>query len=280
MSKRNKLRGKMDNTPASLDTAMYDDQELPESFVANIDTRVEELLAENKALKGKVEDLQTRQESGIVPTDSGSLLIHGNTIHHSRAQFTAVSMQLPDDLTVDEWADIGVTLLSIKSALSWYLGDWLIMGEDRGGSRWEGTYNELAEHFQYEVHTLETYASVCRKIHSSTRVEGLSFAHHRYVTKFAEPSVQQRLLQYALEEKLSTREFENYIKTLDDDGNPLPQIEPPKDGKPSRIPTKFLSFLKAWTPQQYNRMSYEERTQIRQELQTMLAQMDKWDNSR
>ena len=84
MSKRNKLRGKMDGSSANLDTAMYDNAELPESFVSNIDTRVEELLAENDLLREKVEELQAQNGSGIVPTDSGSLLIQGNSVKHSR----------------------------------------------------------------------------------------------------------------------------------------------------------------------------------------------------
>ena len=188
-------------------------------------------------------------------------------------------MELPSDVTEEEWAQIGLTLLSVKSSLSWYLGDWLIAGEDYGGSQWQGTYVELAEQFQYEIHTLQTYASVCRKIHPSTRVEELSFAHHRYVTKFAEPQVQQRLLLHALDEKMSTREFEKYVKMLDDDGNLIPQIEPPSDGKLSRIPKKFHTFFKAWTAQQYNRMTPSEREVIRIRLQDMLEQMDKWDNS-
>lgn len=275
MSKRNKLRGKMDQSSANLDTAMYDNAELPESFVSNIDTRVEELLADNDMLREKVEELQAQNESGVVPTDSGSLLIQGNSVRHSRAHFSPTSMQIPKDLTQDEWAQIGHTLLSVKSSLSWYLGDWLIHGD----SRWEGTYIELAEQFQYEIHTLETYASVCRKIHSSTRVETLSFAHHRYVTKYADPQVQQRLLLDAIEEKMSTRDFEKYIKTLDEDGNPIPILESPSDRKPSRIPKKFQSFSKSWTAQQYNRMNANERTEFRQILHSMLEQMDKWDNS-
>lgn len=266
----------MDNSSADLDTVMYDNTELPASFVSNIDTRVEELLADNDMLREKVEELQAQNESGVVPTDSGSLLIQGNSVQHSRAHFSPTSMQMPEDLTKNEWAQIGHTLLSVKSSLSWYLGDWL----SHGGSRWEGTYMELAEQFQYEIHTLETYASVCRKIHSSTRVETLSFAHHRHVTKYADPQVQQRLLLDAVNQNMSTRDFEKYIKTLDDNGNPLPIIESPSDRKPSRIPKKFDMFFKSWTAQQYNRMNNDERIEFRQRLQEMFDQMDKWDNSR
>ena len=280
MSKRNKLRGKMDKSSANLDTAMYDNTELPESFVSNIDTRVEELLADNDMLREKVEELQAQNESGVVPTDSGSLLIQGNSVQHSRAHFSPTSMQIPEDLTQDEWAQIGHTLLSVKSSLSWYLGDWLIAGYNQGGSRWEGTYMELAEQFQFEIHTLETYASVCRKVDSSTRVETLSFAHHRHVTKYADPQVQQRLLLDAVDQEMSTRDFEKYIKTLDEDGNPLPIVEPPSDGKPSRIPKKFGSFFKSWTAQQYNRMNNDERIELRKTFHEMIEQMDKWDNSR
>lgn len=52
-----------------------------------------------------------------------------------RGQFTKVSWEPPEDVTLDEWCAAGLVLGKIEQGASWWLGDWWVFGEHRYGDR-------------------------------------------------------------------------------------------------------------------------------------------------
>ena len=43
--------------------------------------------------------------------------------------------QLPDDLSVDDWASLGRQLHRVVESVQWWLGDWWVYGEHSYGER-------------------------------------------------------------------------------------------------------------------------------------------------
>lgn len=136
-------------------------------------------------------------EQAIVTVDEN------RNIHYGRFTLSPVGVELPENTTQEEYAALGHVLLQLQSSTQWLIGDWLAFGEDR---EWGKTYADVAQHFGYEIETLYTYASVCRAVQTSMRVEVLSFAHHRAVVSL--PLEQQReWLQKAIDHKWSSKQL-------------------------------------------------------------------------
>lgn len=134
-------------------------------------------LASKMAGGGKL-DTATPPAQVDVPHGTAQLVIvDERTFQFGRVQLTPTELVLPDDLTEDEWFDIGYALLGIQSAIAWWLGDWLKDSDNR----WQRSYAELAAQFEFEVQTAYDYASIARRVPRSVRRAELSFTHHRAV---------------------------------------------------------------------------------------------------
>ena len=115
-----------------------------------------------------------------------------------------VSPPVPGEagLTWERWVEIGQSLGSTVKNLPWAVGDWLVLGEDAFGER-------AAQHLQdvgMAVERLSNYAWVSRAFPPTTRVEGLTWTHHRYIAKLNEDE-RSFWLRRSLEENLSTGEL-------------------------------------------------------------------------
>src|SRR4051794_20519265 len=88
----------------------------------------------------------------------------------------SIGLNLPKNLSFEDWRDIGRQIGRASSRLQWQIGDWWIYGEHRYGERralieadiWDGPA------FQ----TCMNWASVCRAFPTSRRREVLTFGHH------------------------------------------------------------------------------------------------------
>lgn len=124
---------------------------------------------------------------------------------------TPTALLPPDNITEDGYTEIGKLLLRLEGSLQWLLGDWLKEGENR---QWGETYERVAGEFGYKVKTLQDYASVCRNVETSIRIEVLSFGHHQIIAKYsANPAIQEALLKGAAHEGWSIKQFRETIKT-------------------------------------------------------------------
>lgn len=111
------------------------------------------------------------------------------------------------DLSFAEWEEVGHTLQHIGRAWQWWVGDWLNYGEAKYGE----TYAQAIDITGLGYDAVANAAWVAAAINSSTRVETLSWTHHRLVAHL--DSERQRFwLERAQREGLSSRELQAEIQ--------------------------------------------------------------------
>ena len=87
------------------------------------------------------------------------------------------SLHLPPGLAWAEWRRLGRQIFVIADSSAWWLGDWLIYGQNCYPNRYKRAVAETSLDYQ----TLRNYAWVARKVPVERRREGLGFQHHAEV---------------------------------------------------------------------------------------------------
>jgi hypothetical protein len=105
----------------------------------------------------------------------------------------AVSLTLPKKISFEKWLNVGAALSKVEQSLPWWRGDWWVHADDRYGQR---RYQVQSWDWHVHPHTLENYASVCRKFKGSRRRERLTFGHHEAVAGLP-PEEADELLDWA-----------------------------------------------------------------------------------
>jgi hypothetical protein len=90
---------------------------------------------------------------------------------------TAKGLRLTRGLPFDSWAELGNRIAEISDASAWWLGDWLVYGQQAYGDR----YRVALEATTLDYQTLRNYAWVARRFEMSRRRDGLSLQHHAEV---------------------------------------------------------------------------------------------------
>jgi hypothetical protein len=108
---------------------------------------------------------------------------------------TACGLTLPEDLSENDWTEIGRALGRVQQATQWWIGDWWAFGvEQRYGAR-----RALVESEEWggpDFQTCMNAASVCRAFaETSRRREVLSFKHHAEVMALSKKQA-DRLLSW------------------------------------------------------------------------------------
>lgn len=105
--------------------------------------------------------------------ESGALsLLQAGLAEQAVAGRTALC--LPPDLSIENWSRIGSELVTVSDASAWWIGDWLVFGEERYGDRYRRAMADTSLNYQ----TLRNYAWVARRFEPSRRREKLTFQHH------------------------------------------------------------------------------------------------------
>lgn len=125
-----------------------------------------------------------------------------------KVHFEKTGLAIDQDLSQNEWAEIGAFLKQAERSVGWWIGDWINFGERKFGEK----YSQEVDQLDYERKTLWNYAYVARSILPSFRKEGLSFQHHNIVASLPKDK-QQYWLDYADDHKLTTRELVAAIHT-------------------------------------------------------------------
>jgi hypothetical protein len=92
------------------------------------------------------------------------------------------SLNLPDSLPIGIWQRIGEQILLIADSSAWWIGDWLIYGQETYPDRYRLVLEKTGLHYQ----TLRNYAWVARRFNPSRRRDALSFQHHAELAALAE----------------------------------------------------------------------------------------------
>lgn len=122
-------------------------------------------------------------------------------------EFSETSWTAPPAMTYDEWAEVGVTLQTIQGAVNWWVGDWLNEGEKRYGE----TYAQAIEATGRNYDDLVRCKFVSAHVESLTRVNNLSWSHHREIASL-EPDDQAGFLAWAEESGASVQELRHEMR--------------------------------------------------------------------
>lgn len=126
-----------------------------------------------------------------------------------RGERPALSLDLPEGLTFEEWVDVGRRLSIGQQAINWHIGDWWAFGDHRYGVRAEAAAKGL---FGKDFGTLANLATVARKFETSRRRE-LPFTHHVEVAALP-PEAADELLARAERDKLSSRDLRCQVQAI------------------------------------------------------------------
>lgn len=136
-----------------------------------------------------------------------------NGLTIGRVLTTRTELRLPDGLPSAEWLRIGQQVALIGDSSSWWLGDWLVYGQDKLPDR----YRQAMASTSLDYQTLRNYAWVARRFPPSLRRERLSFGHHATVASLAEPE-RQTWLERALQFGWSVRELRAHLRSAPEQG--------------------------------------------------------------
>lgn len=132
-------------------------------------------------------------------------------VKHQKCEFRKNELIISDNITKDEWLEIGSGLTTINGSVQIWIGDWAKFGERKGFYVSTETYENIAEITGYSKRTIQDFKYVADNVSSSLRNEDLSFNHYKEVAKLP-PEKQELFLNKAVEEKLSVRELREEIR--------------------------------------------------------------------
>lgn len=134
-------------------------------------------------------------------------------VKFKQARFEKNKLILNESISIDEWKELGSQLKQVEGSVQFWIGDWARFGDKKGftGKYTDSkVYDELEEITGLDRNTLQQYKSVAENT-SCTRVQDLSYTHHREVAKLT-PEKQTEFLNKASDQKLSVRDLRNEIR--------------------------------------------------------------------
>lgn len=90
---------------------------------------------------------------------------------------------LPPDLPFDRWCEILETLQIMERSVKWWVGDALRYGEAAYGEKASQAFPDAFSGSPYAESTLRAAAWVSDRFPRGTRVEGVTWTHHRVVAE-------------------------------------------------------------------------------------------------
>lgn len=134
-------------------------------------------------------------------------------IKYTKCTFEKNKLAINDDITKEEWRELGQALKQVEGSVQFWIGDWARFGDKKGftGKYTDPkVYDELEELTGLSRRTLQEYKQVSEKV-STVRTGDLTFNHHKEVAKLP-PDKQQTYLKKASEQKLSVRDLREEIR--------------------------------------------------------------------
>lgn len=159
-----------------------------------------------RARRRRVEPEVVERIIQVVP-ENALLYQPDGSIQAGHFTLTKTGLIIGDEVTKEEWGELGQVLKGLNQSLQWIIGDWVNYGE----KQWRETYDQIAEQTGLDKTTIYDFAYVARSVHFSVRTETLSFGHHKLVAKF-DRKIQRQWLDYAAEKKLSVNAMRQQIK--------------------------------------------------------------------
>lgn len=223
---------------------------------------LEKLRSENAELQSQIDQLQNAVDSNI---GTDTITRYGNGISLAdRFLITPTGLEMPDDLTQDEWINFSDVIDRFETSIQWIIGDWLVYGDGKRYLTWEG----LEQHVlggRYQSETLRKYSRVCSSIDSGRRLPGQSFSLHQVIVESANPNDYDMWLDEINHKKYSVMGLRRAIK---------PEL---KTGKTAPAWRKRVDGVTAYfTKRRWTTMSLESKREAYEELQRKIKEMEEW----
>ena len=117
------------------------------------------------------------------------------------------SLCLPPDFSLTEWQRFGRHLFLISDSSCWWLGDWLVYGQQKYPNR----YRKATEETGLDYKTLRNYAWIAKRYPASERHPKVSFQHHAEVASL-EPAERTAWLERAAQEGWSRNMLRQQVR--------------------------------------------------------------------
>ena len=124
-----------------------------------------------------------------------------------RFAITPTGIQFHQDLSYEEWDDLGQKLAPIGKSIGFILGDWINYGSQKNYGE---KYDEAIARTGIDYGYLRNMAYVARKVNLSCRRDNLAFEHHAVVAKL-KPDEQSHWLDMTNQHKLTVRHLRKSI---------------------------------------------------------------------
>lgn len=150
---------------------------------------------------------------------------------------TETSLSLNAGLSMKEWAEAGELIGTFHRGSPWWIGDWLVYGEDHYGEK----HAQYVEETGLSVKALVARARLSRQIPPERRRETLSLSHHQAVLLLL-PEQQEALLAAADREGWTSARLREEARRT----NHRPESDRPSLGDlGDRLATAAETFLQA-----------------------------------
>lgn len=121
--------------------------------------------------------------------------------------YKPTSLELPDDVTLDELRQILAAVGIMARAHQWWVGDALVHVENHHGA---DAMAQLADELGLEPHTLTNWRWVADSVEASRRREELTWSHHAEVARL-KPAEQKRALAKAVKDGWTVRQLRDHV---------------------------------------------------------------------
>jgi hypothetical protein len=163
-----------------------------------------------------------------------------------------VGLNLPDNLSFEEWREAGFWLGRGANSIRWWVGDWLLYGHAKFGEM-QAEVQDIAG-LSYD--SLADAKWIAKEFKISRRREKLSWGHHREVAGLPQ-EIQQKLLDVAEGENLNRSQLRDHVRTAK-----FNLEEQKKDAR-----------LASMTPEERERHARERSEQIKAEFNAAAAEL-------
>lgn len=215
--------------------------------------------------QGVLDEVLNGQPSQEIPMPDNALIPQGDgTLALKNFTVTRKGLIVDADASEADFDKLLPTINTLQSSMQWVIGDFMNATKERYG---DGKYQFYAQALNIEPETLMNWASVCTKIQFSTRVENLSFGHHRLVTKM-DASDQTTWLNRAIQNGWSVLDMRLEIKKrLTKKANP-PAL-------PQQVKRYRKDFHGYW--QELESLGQGGRAELRQLAYDLIMEIDRID---
>lgn len=155
------------------DNAMYDGAQIDSALIDQLKALDERKSDGENSPELEAEITSLRQEL----SQYRAAFEQGRALSFERCQMSTVGLQVPPDITPEEYSNVGYALRFLSDSLQWMIGDWCVFGD----MAWGTGYRDLAEQFGFKVETLRNYKYVAEAVKVSLRSDTLTFSHYQVI---------------------------------------------------------------------------------------------------